>query len=32
MKKNTNLRPKISTLNAIISYSTILYHTNANSQ
>lgn len=26
MKKSTNLRPKISTLNTIISYSTILYH------
>lgn len=32
MKKSTNLRPKIITSNTIISYSTILYHTNANSQ
>lgn len=32
MKKSTNLRPKISTLNTIISYSTILYHMIVESQ
>ena len=31
-KKNTNLWPKISTLNTIISYSTILYHIIVDSQ
>ena len=31
-EKSTNLRPKISTLNTIISYFTILYHINADSQ
>ena len=32
MKKSTNLRPKISTSNTIISYSTILYHIIVDSQ
>ena len=32
MKKSTNLRPKISTLNTIVSYSTILYHIIVDSQ
>lgn len=32
MKKNTNLWPKISTLNTIISYSTILHHIIVDSQ
>lgn len=32
MKKSTNPWPKISTLNTIISYSTILYHIIVDSQ
>lgn len=32
MKKSTNLGSKISTLNTIVSYSTILYHIIIDSQ